>query len=133
MTVKKYDGGSGSPGEAERPMKRKVKVPRDKDGRTILTGNVKVPKDGEDFGDSGEDLPPPGEDESPRPRRTRERRREGKETPKRLILPEEEYEDEVDTKDGILQIMTNGTSEGTVVTLNGKKLNVKVILNLMIV
>lgn len=124
MTVRKIDdiANKGNfQGENSRPLKRIVKAPKDSDGRTIVTGSTRVPNpDGEGYPDTYSDEANDEElaeiTETAQPRRGRGSRR----LPGRSIK----------TKGGVLMISTNGTPEGTIVTLDGEKLDVQVILNL---
>ena len=125
MAVKRADDG-GVPGadsqaSDSRSLKRKVRINRDKDNRLLVTPGSQIPTDNEGFGDTGvDDIPAIVPDlKIERPSRRNEKKLPG-------------IHKTSETDDGILNIISNGTSEGTIVTLNGKKLNVKIILNLII-
>lgn len=169
MTTRKVDGSGGTGNyDGERPLRRKVNVPKNANGRTIVDGmgTTHIPEEGYD--DIREEI------EEVSLKEIFETRQAKKPLPDKenynkvkQIINKEEIEETSNTKvefieekienqmeeisiqkpkvkqvnnipqknysDGVIQIISNGTPEGTIITLNGRQLDVKIIFSLNII
>lgn len=152
MSVRKSDdSGYSAQADGERPLKRKIKGPRQRDGRTLVDAGTYVPRNSEGYSDSTEDEEVEEVDlaevlknrQQVKPLPDKEHFNKVKEKvgnaakeqqKKEIIIPTQSTSTGTaqSYQDGVLHIMSNGTPDGTIVTLNGQKLDVKIIMNLNI-
>ena len=188
MAVRAMQGGGSGASDASdsRPLGRKLKLPRSKDGKTIVTDLPKPPDEGYkpdgdipdlDFEElyrnrmarkgfekssenqkkvlayietkRGSTMPRPGEEIQEELEETNTEVEIGEDIEEELVpkrkpttnIPKPQIHQTVHSsnqtqsgsnsyEDGILHLVSDGTEQGTFVTLNGQKLDVKVVFSL---